>query len=342
MLQTEKQLKKIIKESSHILLKEFLDSFLPSADGDGDFGGFGNYASSSYDVQIDNMIIPKTNDPLEKKKNHIIIQSIILLAESDSKFFSNFFKNSFKNSEINDDFLEKQEELREKDLNKIQKHIKEWVNDLKNEKFKDKEPINIYNAANRKLMSYLNDFKPVWPILWIFLRDAKSILREVIKVFNADNSSFWDTNSINNFEISQLNQSGQDSLQKLLIKKFEQLKLSENDINEMGTDIGGNEEIDEITGYIITILTFVFGDEIRPVAIELGKALKESMGTFENISKNVVNNKDITNKTNEKQIVADNIEKINNTELIKKMADGKSTSIEKSDVNDFLQKLTNQ
>ena len=347
MIQTERQLRKIIKEniSKKILLEEFFEDMFGGSDSDDEGSDFFN--NDNYNVTIDDEIIKDATETNTKRKNQLIIESILILADIDSSLFREFFAKSFKKQKIDNDFFSDQDNKRNLDKEKLKKIIAEWKRTLNGTDKAKKNPAGAYKAANIVLKNELDNFRPQWPVLWIFFRDAKDILRNIIKENNGLNSnSNWQQEEIDSTSasIEVLNETGHNTLKDALIKYFNQkLQITENDINEMGSELGDSEGLNEINSLIMTVLKFFFGPEIIPVAKEFQRAIKQSssiQSTVTNNNNNQTSQKkeqsiEKPEKGKEKEIA----EKIQNTDIAKKIQNGEGADITRDNINEFMKEI---
>jgi hypothetical protein len=349
MIQTERQLRKIIKEniSKKILLKEFFEDMFGGSDSDDEGSDFFN--NDNYNVTIDDEIIKDATETNAKRKNQLIIESILILADINSNLFRDFFAKSFKKQKIDNDFFSDQDNKRNLDKEKLTKIIAEWKKILNGTDKAIKDPAGAYRAANIVLKNKLDSFRPQWPVLWIFFRDAKDILRNIINENNGLNSnSNWQKEKIDNTSasIEVLNKTGHNTLKDALIKYFNQkLQITENDINEMGSELGDSEGLNEINSLIMTVLKFFFGPEIIPVAKEFQRAIKQSSSIQSTVTNNNNNQTSQKPENSQKQQSKEQlstkkekevVEKIKNTKVAQKIIQGNGSDVNKFDLDKFL------
>ncbi len=326
MIQTEQQLKKIIKEATNYSLLKEIDFSSNNTFGMSNFGFLSNRGSdgsytkqrSNNSIKIDDEIIAGSgdrgatlkNDPKIFKKNQLIIESIFQIMECDSSDFENFFKRSFTKSTIDEDFLNVEDENKYHDDKKIQKFLVEWSSILKKD---SDDKFAQYNAAYTVLKKNLQNYIPKWTVLWCLFKDIRNIMKtDNFADTLINNDANWEIEDIGSSKIYILKNSVKNKLKKVLIEIInDELTITKEDVNELGTGILG----EGMGGILQTVLQFFFGDDVVGIVEDLEKIFNST--EFQELSK--VDAKEIQ-------------EKLMQNPVIQKIEQGKADQVKPEDV----------
>ena len=329
MIQTEQQLKKIIKEATNYSLLKELNFSNNNTFGMSDSGFLSSRDDGSYtkqrstsSIKIDDEIITGSrgeklrNNPAIFKKNQLIIESIFQIMECDSNDFVDFFKKSFTKSTIDEDFLDLEDESKQFDEKRIRKYLNAFLSTLSRD---TNDKIGQYNAAYLGLKNSLESYTPRWTVLWCLFKDIKSIMKTdnfADTLINNDDN--WKTEDIGDSKIYTLKDNVKVKLRNVLIGIInDKLTVTKEDVNELGTGVLG----EGIGGILQTVLQFFFGDDIKDIIQDLEKIFNST--EFQELSK--VDTKEIQ-------------EKLLQDPTIQKLEQGKADQVKPEEVKTFKEK----
>lgn len=262
MIQTEKQLKKIIKETLILTeagkeIDDVIDKFSDQ------FENAGKIDDSSAAI-------------IAVRKNNTLLELILKLVEIESKKFEKFYENSnLIPKEDTEKFWDDQKNARMADRRKLEKLISDFLKSIK-DRNKVKTAANFLSEL-KKLKNDLSNYIPKWYVLqYLFFNIGADGFGKVLDDFCKDKNNF-DTpiESVIGFQIPK-----QDKLTGLLddVKAaINKGKLTEEDKKEILSETVRSEEFSNgiergewgwLTGAIDTAVNFFFPD-VRSITGEV-------------------------------------------------------------------------
>jgi hypothetical protein len=178
MIQNEKQLKKIIKET--LLLTEVgkeLDDVIT---------GLEKQFKNANEINNDEAAI------MAVKKNNTLLELILLLVERQGRDFENFYKNSKlipEDSQKVDDFWNKQKAARFADQDKLKTMIERFIKNISDQD-KTKDTKSFFRELE-DLKQNLNNYIPKWHVLqYIFFNIGNNEFGEALNKFCNEANNF--------------------------------------------------------------------------------------------------------------------------------------------------------
>ena len=285
MIQTEQQLKKIIKET--LLLSE-TGRQLDGVINDLQFGFTDTHNGNGEDTLKD---ANDNDNPFAQKiihavrKNNTLLELILLLIEIPSAEFKEFYKKSKLLSDKeaeNIAFLEKQETARKKDLNKCKNLIEIFISNIKGLKDTEQNVPKKFISYLTTLKKDLNKYVPTWHVLQYiffnvsaFVQNGDGEIDKILYEFCKNNDNFkTPITKIKAFQIPNVSLS---NLLKEVKENINNTGLNEDDKQIILSDMVGCDDFSEgiergewgwLTGAIDTAVNFFFPD-IRSITSEI-------------------------------------------------------------------------
>lgn len=307
MIQTEQQLKKIIKET--LLLSEVgyqLDDVIDYMQND----------FTDSDDELKDANTDSTSTDVDKnfakdviisvRKNNTLLELILLLLDKESKLFEEFYKKSNllpTELEEKESFLKKQEESRKKDNDLCKSFINTFISKIKTLS-DEKNVAKDFIKSLAKLKKDLNNYIPKWYVLqYLFFNmntttfeENNKVIDEAMKEFINDKSNFiMPIPNIQAFQIPNNNFVSQKLLTPI-IKSINDNGLSEDDKKIILSDMVGSDDFSEgiergewgwLTGAIDTAVNFFFPD-VRSITSEIEdffEKFEKTVGGKKNLQK---------------------------------------------------------
>lgn len=261
MIQTEKQLKKIIKET--LILTEAGKEIDDVID--------------KFSDQFENADQIKDSDAaiIAVRKNNTLLELILLLVEIESMQFKKFYESSdLIPKEDTEKFWDDQRKSRIDDKTKLAKLISDF---LRNIKKNDMDSAQKFLEELKKLKDNLNNYIPKWYVLqYLFFNIGAEGFGKVLDDFCKDKNNF-DTpiNNVKGFQIPK--QANLTGLLDAVKKSINDNKLTEEDKKEILGETVRSEEFSNgiergewgwLTGAIDTAVNFFFPD-VRSITGEV-------------------------------------------------------------------------
>jgi len=261
MIQTEKQLKKIIKET--LILTE------AGKEIDDVIDKFSDQFENADQIKDSGAAI------IAVRKNNTLLELILLLVEIESMQFKKFYESSdLIPKEDTEKFWDDQRKSRIDDKTKLAKLISDF---LRNIKKNDMDSAQKFLEELKKLKDNLNNYIPKWYVLqYLFFNIGAEGFGKVLDDFCKDKNNF-DTpiNNVKGFQIPK--QANLTGLLDAVKKSINDNKLTEEDKKEILGETVRSEEFSNgiergewgwLTGAIDTAVNFFFPD-VRSITGEV-------------------------------------------------------------------------